>query len=251
LLLSSAAALVSGVGLVSLTGAAAQAADQNGSPASQPPAAAPIFSPSAPWLGTLAPNTVAPNSAAPNTVTMSTTASSVVGLPPGVRSREAWSAAPPVLPYTPQTPKEVSLHHTGAPYSGKPGPEQYLRNIQAFHTGKEREWEDIAYHYLVDLDGVVWAGRPPTVMGNPSIYYDAMNVVLICFLGDYDAQIPNDAQLASTASTTAWLMKQFNITSPLTGHRDHAPTACPGDNLYRPLKDGTIAKLVQDNLKAS
>jgi hypothetical protein len=182
---------------------------------------------------------------------MSTTASLAVGLPPGVRSRDAWNAAPPVLPYTPQTPKEVSLHHTGAPYYGKPGPEQYLRNIQAFHTGKDREWEDIAYHFLVDLDGMVWAGRPPTVMGNPSIYYDAMNVVLICFLGDYDSQMPTDAQLASTATTTAWLMKQFNITSPLTGHRDHAPTACPGDNLYRPLKDGTIAKLVQDNLKAS
>jgi N-acetylmuramoyl-L-alanine amidase-like protein len=248
LLLSSAAALVGSIGLAGLSSDAAQAASQDGVQAAQPPnqpaapaSQPPIFSPTAPWLGTFSPNTV-------NMSSTTTSPTSVAGLPPGVRPREAWNAAAPTQPYTQQTPKEISLHHTGAPYYGKPGPEQYLRNIQAFHEGADREWEDIAYHYLIDLDGVVWAGRPPTVMGNPSIYYNAMNVVLICFMGDYDTQVPTDAQLAGAASTSAWLMKQFNITSPLTGHRDHAPTACPGDNLYSKLKDGTLTKLVQDSL---
>jgi len=75
-----------------------------------------------------------------------------------------------------------------------------------------------------------------------------MNVVLVCFLGDYDTQVPSDAQLAAATSTSAWLFKQFNITAPVTGHRDHAPTACPGDNLYSRLKDGSINRAVQDNL---
>ena len=128
-----------------------------------------------------------------------------------MRSREAWGAAPPVQPYVPQTPKGVSLHHTGAFWNGRPGPEQYLRNIQAFHTGAEREWEDIAYHYLVDLEGVIWAGRPPTVRGNPSIYYDPTGLVLISFLGDFESQEPTETQLASSADVAAWLMKKYNI----------------------------------------
>jgi N-acetylmuramoyl-L-alanine amidase len=230
-----------------LGGAGAQAASQDGSqPPGQPPVvpsvSVPLFSPSGPNLGTFTPNTItvsAPPAAAPTDAT----------LPPGVRPRAAWGAAPPVQPYSPHTPKEVSLHHTGAPWYGKPGPEQYLRNIQAFHTGPEREWEDIAYHYLIDLDGVVWEGRPPTVKGNPSIYYDVTGVVLISYLGDFDSQVPTDTQLASASDVAAWLMKRYTIpTTALSGHRDHAPTNCPGDNLYHPLQDGTFAKRVHDSL---
>ena len=131
--------------------------------------------------------------------------------------------------YTPQTPKGVSLHHTGAPWYGKPGPEQYLRNIQAFHTGAEREWEDIAYHFLVDLDGVIWAGRPANVMGNPSIYYDPIGLVLISFLGDFMTQEPTETQLANSAATAAWLMKKYNIP---TDDGDRPPRSC-ADKLPR------------------
>ncbi len=124
--------------------------------------------------------------------------------------------------------------------------EQYLRNIQAFHTGPQREWEDIAYHYLVDLDGVVWAGRPPTVRGNPSIYYDSSGLVLICFLGDYGTQVLSEAQVAAAAYTAAWVMRRFRIVAgPIGGHRDRAPTTCPGDNVYRLIKDRTLVARVQ------
>ncbi|MGE3267503.1 MAG: peptidoglycan recognition family protein [Chloroflexota bacterium] len=207
-----------------------------GAPAA--PSITPVFSPQPAWIGSFT----------PSTITLS--APMDVQLPPNVRSREAWGAAPPVQPFVPQTPKAVSLHHTGALWNGNPGPEQYLRNIQHFHTGPQREWEDIAYHYLVDLDGVIWAGRPPTVRGNPSIYYDPTGLVLISFLGDYSIQEPTDTQLASVAGTAAWLMKRYSMASTtVTGHRDHAPTTCPGDNLYRLLKDGSFAGRVQDALK--
>jgi hypothetical protein len=208
------------------------------------PSTSPIFSPKPTWLGTFAPSTIKPGS-----TSSAGAAPADAGLPPGVRSRADWKAEPPVQAYTPQVPKGVSLHHTGAPWYGKPGPEQYLRNIQAFHTGAEREWEDIAYHFLVDLDGVIWEGRPATVMGNPSIYYDPMGLVLISFLGDFMEQVPTETQLNNSAATAAWLMKKYNM--PLTtvdGHRDHAPTSCPGDNLYKTLKDGTFASRVKDAL---
>lgn len=194
----------------------------------------PIFSPSfAPLTPALLPETP-----------------SFVTLPAFVKPREAWEAAPPVQPYVQQTPVEVSLHHTGSVWSGQPSAEQYLRNIQKFHTGPQREWEDIAYHFFVDHEGRVWAGRPPTVRGNPSVYYDPTGVVLICFMGDYEVQEPSPAQVAAAAETTAWVMRQFRIApNAITGHRDHAPTTCPGANVYKLIQDSSFAQQVQQRLK--
>jgi N-acetylmuramoyl-L-alanine amidase len=167
-------------------------------------------------------------------------------LPTFVKPREAWGAAPPAQPYVPHTPAGVVLHHTGAPWYGRPPVEQYLRNLQAFHTGPERGWEDIAYHFLIDLEGGVWAGRPPEVRGNPSVYYDALGLVLICFLGDYDQQVPSEAQLSAASGTAAWLIRRFKLaTSAIAGHRDLAPTECPGANVYPLLQDGSFGGRVR------
>ncbi len=172
-----------------------------------------------------------------------------VKLPAFVKPRAAWGAAPPAQPYVGHVPKGVSLHHTGAYWDGWPPPDQYLRNIQAFHVGPRREWEDIAYHFLIDLDGEVWAGRPPTVRGNPSIYYDPAGLVLICFIGDYMAQTPSESQIAAAARTAAWVIREYKLApGPITGHRDHAPTTCPGDNVYQLLREGSFASRVRDEL---
>ena len=248
MLFRSAAALVSGVGLSTPVQGAAAAEQSDPPPPSAPPRA-PIFAPKPAWLGTFTPSSM--NISAPGSVPVSAASIGPADaiLPPNVRSREAWGAAPPVQPYVAQVPKGVSLHHTGSPWNGSPGPEQYLKNIQHFHTGPQREWEDIAYHYLVDLDGVIWAGRPPTVRGNPSIYYDPTGLVLISFLGDFTYQEPTEAQLKSSAETAAWLMKKYNMpTTTVTGHRDHAPTTCPGDMLYHVLQDGSFARRVRESL---
>jgi hypothetical protein len=171
--------------------------------------------------------------------------------PDFVHPREAWGAAPPARPYVPHTPSGVVLHHIGAPWYGQPLVEQYLRNIQAFHTGPEREWEDIAYHYLIDLQGGVWAGRPPEVRGNPSVYYESLGLVLICFIGDYTLQQPGSDQLTAASKTAAWLLRRYNL--PLTAldtHRNHTQTECPGNNIYNLAVDGTIGRMVTASLTA-
>ncbi len=227
LLKSSAALLIAGAGLGDLP----THADEN-PPASPLPEGgpAPIFRPSTPWLEPPA-------------------AESRGELPTYVKPREAWGAEPPALPYVPHTPTRVTLHHTGAVWSGTPRAEQALRNVQAFHVGPQREWEDIAYHFLIDLEANVWAGRPPTVRGNPSIYYDSIGLVLICFLGDYGIQDPTEAQTAAAASTAAWIIRRFNLApDAITGHRDHAPTTCPGGNVYRLLQEGIFARQVRTRL---
>ena len=233
LLWSWAAIIASGVGLSKL--GVSEAAPVQDDPA---PIVTPVFKPNAPWFSPSsggAPRVVAP-----------------VELPSFVRPRGAWKAESPVQPYVPHTPKGVSFHHTGAPWTGRPGPEQYLRNIQAFHTGPRREWEDIAYHFLIDLDGNVWEGRPPNVRGNASIYYDPTGLVLISYLGDFETQELSEPQIAAGVQTAAWVIRQYGIppTAPLTGHRDHAPTTCPGSNIYKLLQDGTIPRRVREALNA-
>lgn len=225
---SAAGLLAAGGASISLPAQAEEQQQDQGPPA-LPPLFPTIFAPSLPRFDLFGPDLPA-----------------VVPLPAWVRPRDAWGAAPPVQPYVGHTPTGVSLHHTGTAWGGHPPAEQYLRNIQAFHVSPRREWEDIAYHFLVDLEGRVWAGRPPTVRGNPSIYYDPSGLVLVCLLGDYDAQEPNEEQLASAARTAAWTIKQFKLRpDALTGHRDHAPTTCPGTMVYRTLQDGSFARRVQ------
>jgi hypothetical protein len=167
-------------------------------------------------------------------------------LPPFVKPRAAWGAAPPAQPYVPHTPRKVVLHHTGAPWYGQPPIEEYIRRIQAFHVGPEREWEDVAYHFLIDQQGSVWAGRPPGVRGNPSVYYDAAGLVTICLVGDYDLQLPSEAQLQAASRTAAWLIRRYRLAGDvLSSHRTHAPTTCPGANVSRLIENSSLSHRIQ------
>jgi hypothetical protein len=123
--------------------------------------------------------------------------------------------------------------------------------MQAFHVGPEREWEDIAYHFLVDSEGGVWAGRPPDVRGNPSVYYDAMGLVLICFLGDFDQQQPTEPQLVAAAKTAGWIIWRYGLPpqpQTMLSHCDRAPTACPGQSILQVMHDGSFVTRVLESL---
>jgi non-ribosomal peptide synthetase component F len=152
------------------------------------------------------------------------------GLPRFVRPRGDWDAAPPGDGMRRHAIERVTLHHTGPPaWHGSPAAPAYLRAIQAFHTGPERGWPDIAYHLLIDLDGVVWEGRPLAVAGDTATVYDPAGHALIAVLGDYDEQTPNEAQRDAVTQAVAWLLDAHGLgPASVGGHRDYAATACPG-----------------------
>ena len=143
----------------------------------------------------------------------------------------------------PHAIERVTLHHTGPPaWYGTPPAPTYLRQIQAFHTGPERGWPDIAYHLLVDLDGVVWEGRPLEFAGDTATAYDPAGHALIAVLGDYDAQTPNEAQAGAVMETVHRLLATYALEAGvLGGHRDYAATACPGRALYTLLDEVRLA----------
>ncbi len=153
-----------------------------------------------------------------------------------MQPRAAWDAAPPRDGLRPHVIDRVTLHHTGPPaWWGAPAAPEYLRIIQSFHQGPERGWPDIAYHLLIDLDGVVWEGRPLAFAGDTATDYDPAGHALVAVLGDYDVQQPNAAQLAALRATVQALQVRYDLPPEAVGrHRDYAATACPGRNLSIP-----------------
>ncbi len=157
-----------------------------------------------------------------------------LALPPFVHARAEWGATPPTRPMRLHDIDRVTVHHTGPPrWDGQPATDAYLRAIQAFHTGPERGWPDIAYHLLIDLDGGVWAGRPPRFAGDTATAYDPAGHALVAVLGDYEAQTPTAAQARALSDTVRWLLEAHALNpAALGGHRDYAATLCPGRTLY-------------------
>jgi hypothetical protein len=155
-------------------------------------------------------------------------------LPPFVLPREGWGATAPRGEMRPHSIERVTLHHTGPPaWYGRPPADAYLRAIQAFHMGPERGWPDIAYHFLIDLDGTVWQGRPLTFAGDTATNYDPTGHALIAVLGDYDVQQPATTQVDAVVRVARWLAEHRGVSpGAIGGHRDLAATACPGRNLY-------------------
>ena len=150
------------------------------------------------------------------------------------RHREAWQARPARQPYTPLRPERVTrlfIHHTtGAQQDDIP---RWLRNIQQFHQ-QSRGWNDIAYSWLVDRDGVIWEGRG-NVLGGHTKGHNSTSLA-IAYLGDGDGPVPQ-AALAAIRYQADTLARIYPITR-VSGHRDVGRTACPGDWLYGWLSAG-------------
>ena len=147
-------------------------------------------------------------------------------LPDFVVPRHEWSARPPGPDRRPHRIDRITLHHTGPPsWYGVPPTPAYLRAIQSFHMGPDRRWPDIAYHLLIDLDGI-----HPDVAEVGSDHPAAQ--ALIAVLGDYSLQQPTVAQRNAIVDTAGWLVDTHGCApETLHGHRDYAATACPGDYL--------------------
>ena len=138
------------------------------------------------------------------------------------------------------------MHHTGALIEDNTLSPQFTRRHQLYHQGDELGWPDIAYHFLIDSHGHVYEGRRWDAVGDTRTSYDPTGHLLIAAKGNFEEQEITDAQLASLVDMLAWGAETFDIDPrEITGHRDWAATACPGETLYPLIRDGAIAAAVQ------
>lgn len=147
------------------------------------------------------------------------------------------------LEYEPVT--HLILHHTVTSSNGDSA--ATVRAIWQFHTFT-REWGDIGYNYLVDVNGVIFEGHlgGDDVIGTHAAGANAGSMAA-SLIGNFVDVTPPQAMLNATADLFAWKADQKNIDiydsgslpdmewglPKLMGHRDvYGTTQCPGDKAH-------------------
>lgn len=167
-----------------------------------------------------------------------------------IQPRSSWNAQQARV-YKKHQPVRITIHHEG----GKvllptDDPKVRLKNIQTWCMGKDRNWTDIPYHYLIAPDGTVFQGRDPLTVGETNTDYDPTGHLLISFLGNYNEQKLDENLLNTLTQLTAQFCQQYNISpETIATHQDYCEhTNCPGEHIYAYFKNGEIKNKVKELL---
>jgi len=169
----------------------------------------------------------------------------VASLAPAVASSDSAGGAALRL-RVPHRITHVTLHHTGSaePLRPEDDPREKLRGLQSWGA-RDRNWWDVPYHYLIDLDGRIYEGRDWRYMGETNTTYDPEGHFLISVIGNYERQEATPAQIEAIADLMAWALAEFHLpVERIGGHYNYAQTGCPGVQLRKYLEDGTFRQKV-------
>jgi hypothetical protein len=144
----------------------------------------------------------------------------------------------------------ITLHHQGEPFPREKDPRQYLRDLQSW-SRTTKGWVDVPYHYVIDLDGIIYEGRRIDYAGDTNTDYAPTGHALIEVVGNFEEVEPNQAQLDAVVGVMAMLVTRYHLPlESIRGHKDLASgTVCPGKNLYRYLENGYFTERVRARLR--
>lgn len=117
----------------------------------------------------------------------------------------------------------LSIHHSAVSRLAY----ETMRTIQDEHLDK-RGWADIGYHFGIDPQGHIYAGRDLHVRG-ASVAGGNTGVIGVVLMGNFELEAPTDAQLVAIQTLANWLTETCVLTH-LAGHSELNPgiTVCPG-----------------------
>ena len=108
------------------------------------------------------------------------------------------------------------------------GRDDKAADIRRWH--KARGFNDIGYHYVVDLDGTIEPGRDVTIAGAHTTGYNADSIG-VCYIGGADTDMkPKDTRTEEQKTALRLLLKYLVQKYPgakIYGHRDFANKSCP------------------------
>ena len=120
---------------------------------------------------------------------------------------------------------KVIIHCANTPE----GRDDKIDTIRQWHLDKG--WNDIGYHYVIELDGQIQAGRPIELFGAHTLGQNKYSIG-ICYVGGMNKSMtkPKDTrteeQKESLISLIADLRKKYPVLS-IHGHNEYSPKACP------------------------
>ncbi len=160
--------------------------------------------------------------------------------------RSGWNAVPP-KPYKTHVPRRITVHHEGTRLEVGDDAARKISAIQIWGMGKDRNWADIPYHFLIAPDGSIYEGRDVYTVGETATEYDPTGHLLITCLGNMEQQEPTQQQLSSLINMIAYCTRKYELPlDSLATHRDHSSqTTCPGKNLYLYFENGYIMRSVR------
>lgn len=164
---------------------------------------------------------------------------------PVIITKAQWGGKPATGIKPEQTITKITIHHGGVFVPQEKDPKAYMQELQRFST-EDKHWIDIPYHFCIDLQGRIYQARDLKYAGDTNTEYNPDGHALICVIGNYEVQKIAAKQLDALVQLTAWLAQTYHVsTDSIASHRDYsAQTVCPGKDLYKYVKDGTIKKRV-------
>lgn len=160
-----------------------------------------------------------------------------------VVKRSDWGSVPIDTSFQTHEIQFVTIHHGGIEFPKGKDPVASIQNLQEW-SRSEKNWIDIPYHFMIDLEGNIYEGRPINIPGDTNTEYDPTGHALIELMGNYEIQIPNESQLSSIVNLSRFLMTRFDVPpDKFKSHKDYSKvTLCPGKNLYEYFTSGYFEK---------
>lgn len=127
--------------------------------------------------------------------------------------------------------ERIVIHYT-ADRKANRDTAQYLRNIQRSYV--DNRGYSIGYSVAVDQDGLSWELRGTDFMPAANVGYNNTTWVILCLV-DWQNGC-NDLMVSTVRNLVAFARQQTGRDLPVIGHRDIAPTQCPGNGIYQQIK---------------
>ena len=163
--------------------------------------------------------------------------------------RRAWGALKPFGEFKRHRIKRMTVHHSAVMLTDNSDAPAHIRSHQRSHQA--RGWPDIAYHLVIDRNGNVYEGRPMWAVPDTATDYDPTGHFTVMCEGNFQEQRPSRAQVNALVDVLAWASQRFDVAPrTISGHQDHASTACPGAGLQRLIDGGEIRRRVKERLAA-
>jgi N-acetylmuramoyl-L-alanine amidase len=122
-------------------------------------------------------------------------------------------------------PSMIVLHCTATP-EGRPTTPKAIRRMHVQENG----WSDIGYHFIVGLNGELWAGRSTKFQGAHTKGHN--NSIGIAYVGgvELDGVTPKDTMSEKQQATFMRLVETLRESYgslPVHGHCEFSSKACP------------------------